>query len=61
MCYQLLTERDKEVYPMSRGYCLTYREIARCLDITCSTVQSMVERAGKIARQVNESLFCNYG
>lgn len=58
----LLTEREKEVYLMSRGYCLTYREIARYLDITCSTVQSMIERAEKkIARQVNESLFCNCG
>ncbi|HHK5564190.1 TPA: sigma-70 family RNA polymerase sigma factor [Bacillus thuringiensis] len=58
----LLTEREKEVYLMSRGYCLTYREIARYLNITCSTVQSMIERAEKkIARQVNESLFCNCG
>ncbi|MEC5303758.1 sigma-70 family RNA polymerase sigma factor [Bacillus thuringiensis] len=58
----LLTEREKEVYLMSRGYCLTYREIARYLKITCSTVQSMIERAEKkISRQVNESLFCNCG
>ncbi|HFK1785125.1 TPA: sigma-70 family RNA polymerase sigma factor [Bacillus cereus] len=58
----LLTEREKEVYLMSRGYCLTYREIARYLNITCSTVQSMIERAEKkIVRQVNESLFCNCG
>ncbi|MED1508723.1 sigma-70 family RNA polymerase sigma factor [Bacillus proteolyticus] len=58
----LLTEREKEVYLMSRGYCLTYREIARYLNVTCSTVQSMIERAEKkIARQVNESLFCNCG
>lgn len=54
----LLTEREKEACLMSRGYCLTYREIARYLD----TVQSMIERAEKkIARQVNESLFCNCG
>ncbi|MHA4218131.1 sigma-70 family RNA polymerase sigma factor [Bacillus cereus] len=58
----LLTEREKEVYLMSRGYCLTYREIARYLDITCSTVQSMIERAEKkITRQINESLFSNCG
>jgi len=58
----LLTEREKEVYLMSRGYCLTYREIARYFNVTCSTVQSMIERAEKkIARQVNESLFCNCG
>ncbi len=58
----LLTEREREVYLMSRGYCLTYREIARYLNITCSTVQSMIERAEKkISRQVNESLFCICG
>ncbi|MDM5235321.1 sigma-70 family RNA polymerase sigma factor [Bacillus cereus] len=55
----LLTEREKEVYLMSRGYCLTYREIARYLGVTCSTIQSMIERAEKkIARQIKESLFC---
>lgn len=57
-----LTEREKEVYLMSRGYFLIYSEIARYLNITCSTVQSMIERAEKkIARQANESLFSNCG
>lgn len=47
---------------MSRGYCLTYSEIARYLNFTCSIVKSMIGRAEKkIARQVNESLFCKWG
>ncbi|MCC2425251.1 hypothetical protein LKM21_27620 [Bacillus wiedmannii] len=38
---------------MSRGYCLTYREIARYLKIKVSTVQTMIERADKkIARHI---------
>lgn len=43
----LLKEREKEVYLMSRGYYLTYREIARYLKIRVSTVQTMIERADK--------------
>ncbi|HFK1514987.1 TPA: sigma-70 family RNA polymerase sigma factor [Bacillus cereus] len=55
----LLTIREKEVYFMSRGHCLTYKEIANYLDLSCSTVQTMIERAEKkIARQIDESLFC---
>ncbi|MCU4770864.1 sigma-70 family RNA polymerase sigma factor [Bacillus toyonensis] len=56
----LLTEREKEVYLMSRGYCLTYIEIASYLVISRSTVQTMIERAErKIERQIKESIFCN--
>ncbi|MCC1487701.1 sigma-70 family RNA polymerase sigma factor [Bacillus tropicus] len=55
----LLTAREKEVYFMSRGHCLTYKEIAKCLKLSCSTVQTMIERAEKkIARQIDKSLFC---
>ncbi|HHL3303683.1 TPA: sigma-70 family RNA polymerase sigma factor [Bacillus cereus] len=55
----LLTVREKEVYFMSRGHCLTYKEIANYLDLSCSTVQTMINRAEKkIARQIDESLFC---
>ncbi|WP_255298967.1 sigma-70 family RNA polymerase sigma factor [Bacillus cereus] len=55
----VLTEREKEVYLMSRGYCLPYSEIANYLIISRSTVQTMVERAEKkIIRKTNESLFC---
>lgn len=56
----VLTEREKEVYLMSRGYCLTYSEIACYLVVSRSTVQTLVERAErKIALQIKESLFCS--
>lgn len=55
-----LTEREKEIYLMSRGYCLSYKEIAGYLAVSRSTVQTVIERAEKkIARQVKESIFCN--
>ncbi|KQC47081.1 sigma-70 family RNA polymerase sigma factor [Geobacillus sp. FSL W8-0032] len=58
----VLTEREKEVYLMSRGYGLTYSEIANYLCISSSSVQTMIERAEKkIKRRINESLFCLCG
>ncbi|AXM89371.1 Fis family transcriptional regulator [Anoxybacillus ayderensis] len=55
----VLTEREKEVYLMSRGYCLTYSEIANYLCISSSSVQTMIERAEKkIQKRISESLFC---
>ncbi|NNV07789.1 sigma-70 family RNA polymerase sigma factor [Geobacillus sp. MMMUD3] len=58
----VLTDREREVYLMSRGYCLTYSEIANYLCISSSSVQSMIERAEKkIKRRINESLFCLCG
>ncbi|MED3354371.1 sigma factor-like helix-turn-helix DNA-binding protein [Bacillus thuringiensis] len=59
----VLTEREKEVYLMSRGYCLTYSEIACYLVVVSrSTSQTLIERAEKkIARQMKESIFCNNG
>ncbi|ANB62276.1 RNA polymerase sigma factor, sigma-70 family protein (plasmid) [Anoxybacillus amylolyticus] len=58
----VLTEREKEVYLMSRGYCLTYSEIANYLCISSSSVQTMIERAEKkIKKRINESLFCLCG
>jgi positive control factor len=55
----VLTKREREVYLMSRGYCLTYSEIANYLCISSSSVQTMIERAEKkIKRRINESLFC---
>jgi len=57
----VLTKREKEIYLMSRGYCLSYSEIAGYLVISRSAVQTMIERAEKkIERQVKESIFCNY-
>ncbi|NNU89779.1 sigma-70 family RNA polymerase sigma factor [Anoxybacillus sp. CHMUD] len=58
----VLTEREREVYLMSRGYCLTYSEIANYLCISSSSVQTMIERAErKIKKRINESLFCMCG
>jgi positive control factor len=58
----VLTKREREVYMMSRGYCLTYSEIANYLCISSSSVQTMVERAErKIKKRINESLFCLCG
>ncbi|WP_044736602.1 sigma-70 family RNA polymerase sigma factor [Geobacillus kaustophilus] len=57
-----LTDREREVYLMSRGYCLTYSEIANYLCISSSSVQTMIERAEKkIKKRINESLFCLCG
>lgn len=54
-----LTEREKELYLMSRGYCLSYSEIASYLVISRSTVQTVVERGErKIAKRIQESIFC---
>jgi positive control factor len=55
----VLTDREREVYLMSRGYCLTYSEIANYLCISSSSVQTMIERAEKkIKKRIKESLFC---
>ncbi|PEO24951.1 RNA polymerase subunit sigma-24 [Bacillus toyonensis] len=55
----VLTVREKEIYLMHRGYCLSYGKIAESLVISRSTVQNMIERAGeKIVRQIKQSLFC---
>jgi positive control factor len=58
----VLTKREREVYMMSRGYCLTYSEIANYLCISSSSVQTMIERAEKkIQKRKNKSLFCLCG
>ncbi|TCS80364.1 sigma factor-like helix-turn-helix DNA-binding protein [Tepidibacillus fermentans] len=58
----VLTERERETYLMSRGYCLTYSEIANYLCISSSSVQTMIERAErKIKKRIKESLFCMCG
>lgn len=58
----VLTDREREVYLMSRGYCLTYGEIANYLCISSSSVQTMIERAErKIKKRIKESLFCMCG
>lgn len=58
----VLTDREREVYLMSRGYCLAYSEIVNYLYISSSSVQTMIERAEKkIKKRINESLFCLCG
>lgn len=55
----VLSLREKEIYLMSRGYCLPYSEIAKYLGIKKATVQNNIKRAErKIGKQVQESLFC---
>jgi RNA polymerase sigma-70 factor (ECF subfamily) len=54
----VLSEREKEIYLMSRGYCLPYSQIADYLGITKATVQHNIKRAeNKIAGQIHSSLF----
>jgi positive control factor len=58
----VLTEKEKEVYLMSRGHCLSYSQIANYLCISRGAVQKMIERAEKkIAERITESLFCLCG
>ncbi|BCB04783.1 sigma factor-like helix-turn-helix DNA-binding protein [Bacillus sp. KH172YL63] len=55
----VLTGKEKEVYLMSRGHCLSYSQIANYLCISSSSVQTMIERAEKkIIKRKNDSLFC---
>lgn len=52
----VLTNREREVYLMSRGHCLSFEKIAGCLGITKSSVQTMIKRAEKkIAKQISQS------
>lgn len=58
----VLTEKEKEVYLMSRGHCLSYSQIANYLCISSSSVQTMVNRAeNKIRKRISESLLCLCG
>lgn len=58
----VLTKKEREVYLMSRGFCLSYAEIANYLCVSRSAVQDTVERAEKkIAKRTMESLFCLCG
>ncbi|CAM4359199.1 hypothetical protein BAMA_16175 [Bacillus manliponensis] len=57
-----LTENEKEVYMMHKGYCLSMDEISKMLQISKGTVQKYIQRADiKISRQIKESLFCMSG
>jgi RNA polymerase sigma-70 factor (ECF subfamily) len=55
----ILSDREKEIYLMSRGYCLPYSEIASLLGLKKATVQNNIKRAEKkISTHIQESLFC---
>ncbi|MEH6944402.1 sigma-70 family RNA polymerase sigma factor [Bacillus sp. JJ722] len=55
----VLTEREKEIFLMSKGNCLSFSKIADLLEVSKSTVQDTIERADKkITEQINTSLFC---
>lgn len=43
----ILTEKEKELYLMSRGYCLSYTDIAKNIGVSRQTVQATVKRAEK--------------
>lgn len=55
----VLTEREREVYLMAKGGCLSYSQIAEKLNVAKGTVQDTLERAEKkIIERVNTSIFC---
>ncbi|WP_423408032.1 sigma factor-like helix-turn-helix DNA-binding protein [Heyndrickxia sp. MSNUG] len=53
-----LTEREKEIYLMSRGYSIPYSKIAYFLNVSESTIKNTIAKAEKkIADRVASSLF----
>jgi len=53
-----LTEREREIYLMSRGYCIPYSRIAYFLNVSESTIKNTIARAEKkIAERITVSLF----
>ncbi len=58
----MLTEREKEIYLMSRGQMFSYEEIARMLTVSKSTIQTTIQRAEKkIKKQLSKSEFSSVG
>lgn len=56
-----LTDREKEIYVMSRGHGLTMEKISNYLGVKKTTIQNHLERADKkIGKRINESLFCMF-
>lgn len=54
-----LTEREKEIYVMSRGHGFTQEKISNYLGVKRTTVQEYLKRADKkIGERLNGSLFC---
>jgi RNA polymerase sigma-70 factor (ECF subfamily) len=55
----VLTQREKEIFLMSRGQCLSYEKISKHLNVSKSTVQQNIKRANsKIGKRVSEKLVC---
>lgn len=55
----VLTDREKEIYLMSRAGGLSYEQIARILVVSKSTIQDSIERSEqKMKKRISESLFC---
>lgn len=53
-----LSEREKECYVLAHGYCHSFDDIAKFLNISKSAVQKYVERAQKkISEDLQNSLF----
>lgn len=54
----VLTDRERDIYLMSRGQMLSYEQIAQMLDISKSSIQTTIERAEKkITEKISRSLF----
>lgn len=55
----VLTEREREIYLMSRGNCISWAQIAKYYSISRSAVQDSIRRAEtKIAKRIAGSIFC---
>ncbi|MES5869110.1 sigma-70 family RNA polymerase sigma factor [Bacillus cereus group sp. RP32] len=54
-----LTKYEREIYIMSRGRGITQEKIAKYLNVSRSTIKTILYRSEiKIAKQVRKSLFC---
>lgn len=57
-----LTENEREVYMMFKGNCLSMDKISKILNVSKGTIQKSLQRSEiKIAKQLQESLFCMVG
>lgn len=48
-----LTDKEKEIFLMSRGYCLSYSDIAKKMNVTKAAIQRTIARAEK---KISEAL-----
>lgn len=55
-----LTEREREIYLMKRGYSVSYKEIARMLNITVANARNTVHQSEKKMRlHTRDCLICS--